>query len=138
MVRPEVIRRRLEKLDTFLGYLEDAQSYSFDEFQSDIEVYSAVERNLQLAIEALSDMASHVIVDENLGSFERARDLPGLFEEHGFIGEEERNTWKDMISSRNVLVHEYVDIQRSRVYEILQHRLDDIRHLSHVFDRFLE
>ncbi|MFB6247618.1 MAG: HepT-like ribonuclease domain-containing protein, partial [Salinibacter sp.] len=49
-----------------MAYLERAQAYSFDEFRSDIEVYSAVERNLQLAIEALSDMAGHVIVDEDL------------------------------------------------------------------------
>jgi len=138
MVRPEVIRRRLQKVDTFLEYLERAQSYSFEEFRSDIEVYSAVERNLQLAIESLGDMASHVVVDEDLGSFERARDLPDLFEEHGFIEEEERDTWVDMISFRNVLVHEYIDIERRRVYEILQHQLEDIRHLSHVFDRFLE
>lgn len=138
MVRPEVIRRRLQKLDTFLEYLERAQTYSFDEFQSDIEVYSAVERNLQLAIEVLTDMASHVIIDEDLGSFERARELPNLFEKHGFIGEEERDTWKNMISFRNVLVHEYVDIERSRVYDILQHHLDDLRRLSHVFDRFLD
>jgi len=138
MVRPEVIRRRLQKVDTFLEYLERAQSYSFEEFRSDIEVYSAVERNLQLAIESLGDMASHVVVDEDLGSFEQARDLPDLFEEHGFIEEEERDTWVDMISFRNVLVHEYIDIERRRVYEILQHQLEDIRHLSHVFDRFLE
>ena len=138
MVRPEVIRRRLQKLDTFLEYLERAQSYTFEEFRSDIEVYSAVERNLQLAIESLSDMASHVVVDEDLGSFERARDLPDLFEEHEFIEEAERDTWVDMISFRNVLVHEYIDIERRRVYEILQHQLGDIRHLSHVFDRFLE
>jgi uncharacterized protein YutE (UPF0331/DUF86 family) len=118
--------------------LERAQTYSFEEFRSDIEVYSAVERNLQLAIEALSDMASHVVVDEDLGSFERARDLPGLFEENGFIEEQERETWEEMISFRNVLVHEYVDIERDRVYEVLQHHLDDIRHLSHVFDRFLD
>ena len=138
MVQPEVIRRRLQKLDTFLDYLERAQTYSFEEFRSDIEVYSAVERNLQLAIEALSDMASHVVVDEDFGAFERARDLPGLFEENGFIEEQDRETWEEMISFRNVLVHEYVDIERDRVYEVLQHHLDDIRHLSHVFDRFLD
>ncbi len=138
MVRPEVIRRRLQKLDTFVEYLERAQAYSFDEFRSDIEVYSAVERNLQLAIEALSDMAGHVVVDEDLGHFERARDLPDLFEEHGFIEADVREMWKDMIGFRNVLVHEYVDIERSRVYDVLQHHLDDIRQLSHVFDRFLD
>ncbi|MFP4227839.1 MAG: type VII toxin-antitoxin system HepT family RNase toxin [Salinivenus sp.] len=124
-------------MDQFVGYLERAQAYSFEEFQDDIEVYSAVERNLQLAIEALSDMAGHVVTDNDLGSFERARDLPVLFEEHGLIKESEQQIWKDMISFRNVLVHEYAEINRRRVYDILQNQLEDIRRLSHVFDRFL-
>ena len=101
-------------------------------------MYSAVERNLQLSVEALTDMASHVVVDEDLGTFERARDLPGILEEHELIREDDRKTWEDMISFRNVLVHEYVDIDRRAVYDVLQHQLDDIRRLSHVFDRFLE
>lgn len=97
-----------------------------------------MERNLQLAVEAFTDMGSHIIVDENLGSFERARDVPDLFQKHGRIGEKARDTWQSMIGFRDVLVHEYVDIERRRVYDTLQYHLDDIRQLSHAFDRFLE
>ena len=125
-------------MDEYVDYLENAQECSFEEFASEIEVYSAVERNLQLSVEALTDMASHVVVDEDLGTFERARDLPGILEEHELIREDDRKTWEDMISFHNVLVHEYVDIDRRAVYDVLQHQLDDIRRLSHVFDRFLE
>ena len=125
-------------MDEYVDYLENAQEYSFEEFASEIEVYSAVERNLQLSVEALTDMASHVVVDEDLGTFERARDLPGILEEHELIREDDRKTWEDMISFRDVLVHEYVDIDRRAVYDVLQHQLDDIHRLSHVFDRFLE
>lgn len=138
MVRPRVLRRRLQKLDEYIEYLEEAQDYSFEEFVSAVEVYSAVERNLQLSVEALTDMASHVVVDEDLGTFERARDLPGILEEHDLIREDDRETWEDMISFRNVLVHEYVDIDRRRVYNVLQYQLDDIRRFSHVFDHFLD
>lgn len=88
MVRREVIRRRLQKLDTCLEYLTRAQKYSFEEFSGDVEVNSAVERNLQVAIEALNDMAGHVVVNDDLGTFERSRDLPLLFEKHGLIEEE--------------------------------------------------
>lgn len=138
MVRPKVLRRRLQKLDEYVEYLEDAQEYSFEEFASEVEAYSAVERNLQLSIEALTDMASHVVVDEDLGTFERAQDLPVILEEHGLISEDEQKTWKSMIGFRNVLVHEYVEIDRRTVYDALQHQLDDIRRLSHIFDRFLD
>jgi uncharacterized protein YutE (UPF0331/DUF86 family) len=82
-------------------------------------------------------MASHVVADDDLGSVERARDLPDLFVEHGYVGEDLAATWKDMIGFRNVLVHEYVDIDPERVYDVLQNQLDDIRRLRRVFGRFL-
>jgi hypothetical protein len=34
MVRPETLRRRLQKLDEFIEYLEHAHTYSFEEFAS--------------------------------------------------------------------------------------------------------
>lgn len=46
MVRPEVIRRRLQKLDGYLDDLNEAEGHSFEKIRTDIKVYSAVERNL--------------------------------------------------------------------------------------------
>jgi uncharacterized protein YutE (UPF0331/DUF86 family) len=37
----------------------------------------------------------------------------------------------------NVLVHDYLDIDRDIVYEAIQHRLDEIERLRSVFSQFL-
>lgn len=42
MVRPEVIRRWLQKIDEYLESLEQAQAYTYEEFASDVEARSAV------------------------------------------------------------------------------------------------
>ena len=42
-----------------------------------------------------------------------------------------------MIGFRNVLVHEYLDIDRGIVYDVLQNRLGDIEGLRRVFAQFL-
>jgi uncharacterized protein YutE (UPF0331/DUF86 family) len=42
-----------------------------------------------------------------------------------------------MIGFRNTLVHEYIDIDRTIVFEILQHGLSDIEQLQRVFTGFL-
>ena len=42
-----------------------------------------------------------------------------------------------MIGFRNTLVHEYIDIDRRIVYEVLQHRLEDMEALKRVFAQFL-
>jgi uncharacterized protein YutE (UPF0331/DUF86 family) len=78
-----------------------------------------------------------VVVDENLGTVERAQDLPDIFESEGLIGEEMREQWTDMVGFRNALVHDYLDIDRDIVYEAIQHRLDEIEQLRSIFSQFL-
>jgi len=137
VVRPEVIRRRIDKLEEFLEILRRTRGYSFEEFVADPERYGSAERFLHLAIEAVNDMGAHVVADENLGPFERARDLPSIFEEEGLMDEDLAEKWKSMVGFRNILVHEYVDIDRRTVYDILQNALRDLEALKRVFARFL-
>ncbi len=90
-----------------------------------------------MSIESVNDMASHVVFDENLGTVERAQDLPDIFESEELIGEEMREQWTDMVGFRNALVHDYLDIDRDIVYEVIQHRLDEIEQLRSIFSQFL-
>jgi len=137
MVDANVLRRRLQKLNEYLDILREMQQYSRSEFIEDPHLYGSAERFLQLSIEAINDTASHIVVDEDLGAIERARDLPDIFESEGLIGEEMREQWIDMIGFRNALVHDYLDIDRDIVYEAVQHRLDEIERLRSVFSEFL-
>ncbi|WP_233992610.1 type VII toxin-antitoxin system HepT family RNase toxin [Salinibacter altiplanensis] len=137
MVDANVLRRRLQKLSEYLDILRETQQHSRSEFIEDPYLYGSAERFLQLSVEAINDMASHVVVDENLGAVERARDLPDIFESEGLIEEELRDQWADIIGFRDVLVHDYLDIDRTIVYEAVQHRLGEIERLRSVFARFL-
>lgn len=62
MVRPEIIRKRLNKLDEYLAILQNARRYSWEEFVGDPERYGSVERFLHLSLETLQDMGNHVII----------------------------------------------------------------------------
>lgn len=42
-----------------------------------------------------------------------------------------------MIGFRNVLGHDYLDIDRNIVYDVLQHNLEDLEALKRAFARFL-
>ncbi len=137
MVRPEVIRRRLQKLDEYLEILRRLQEYSFEQFVQDPERYGSAERFLQLAIETLIDMGNHVIAEFGLGRVDSYRDIPVLLEEHGYIDEEARETWIEMIGFRNILVHDYTELDREIVYRVLQQGLEDIAALRRAFAQFL-
>ena len=46
MVKPEVIRKRLDKLEEYLQILKTLRKYSFEEFVADPERYGSAERFL--------------------------------------------------------------------------------------------
>jgi uncharacterized protein YutE (UPF0331/DUF86 family) len=137
MVRAEIVRKRLNKLDEYLEILSKLQDYSLEAFLADPEHYGSAERFLQLAIETITDLGNHVIADEALGVVNWHSDIPRLLAEHNYISTELQETWIKLIGFRNILVHEYLDINRTIVYEMLQTRLDDIAALRVVFAQFL-
>lgn len=137
MARPEVVRRRLEKLAEYLRILRQMQSYSLEEFLASPERYGAAERFLQLAIESVDDLASHVLADAGIGPVNASRDLARLFREQGWVDAMLEQKWVRMIGFRNVLVHEYVELDRRLVFRSLQEGLEDLEALQRVFARFL-
>jgi len=137
MVRPEVIHKRLGKVDEYLTILKKIQRYALDEFLDDPEKYGSAERFLQLTIEALNDIGSHLVADLNLGIVDSASDIPRLLCENGYFSEELQEIWIRMIGFRNILVHDYLDIDRRVVHEVLQKNINDVQSLMCVFARFL-
>lgn len=137
MVRPEVIRKRLNKLDEYLSILYNLRKYSFDDFTSDPERYGSAERFLHLSIEAILDMGNHVIADLGLGIVNWYSDIPAILEKNGYIDSDMGKELLQMIGFRNTLVHDYLEIDRRIVYDILQNHLKDIEEFKLVFAQFL-
>ena len=137
MVRAEIIRKRLNRLDEYLAVLKKLQRYSFKEFKADPERYGSTERFLQLAIEAVIDMGNHVIADLELGTVNWYSDIPRLMAAKKYISSELEEKWTRMIGFRNTLVHEYIDIDRKIVYEVLQNNIEDLEELKRTFAQFL-
>lgn len=137
MVKANILRKRLRKLDEYLSILRRLQQYKFDEFASDPERYGSAERFLHLAIEATLDIGNHIIADDNLGEVDWYSDIPHILAEHHYIDAALKETWIKMIGFRNILVHQYTDIDRKIVYNVLQSRLEDIEALEAAFAKLL-
>ncbi len=56
-----------------------------------------------------------------------------LLREHGYIDQALEGRWIRMIGFRNVLVHDYLEVDRCLVHRVLQEDLSDIRALAAVF-----
>lgn len=137
MVRVEVLRKRLEKLEEYLQILHRLRETPLATFLENPEKYGSAERFLQLAIEAIDDIGSHLVADLQLGTVEWYRDVPELLYEAGYIDEALYQRWLRMIGFRNILVHDYLDIDRHQVYQILQNHLEDFDQIRSIFAQFL-
>ncbi len=137
MVNKEVIRKRLNKLDEYVAVLGDLQKYTREEFLENPERYGSAERFLQLAVEALIDLGNHVIADLGLGEVDSYADIPTLLAQKQHLNESSAEKWIQMIGFRNILVHEYLDIDRGIVYDVLHQRLGDFGELRKAFAPFL-
>lgn len=137
MIRKEIIRKRLNKLDEYLAVLIQLQRYSYNEFVQSPERYGSAERFLQLAIETINDIGNHLVAEMNLGVVNWISDIPSLLGKAGYIDQEMKENWVKMIGFRNVLVHDYLDIDLSLVYDILTNRLKDFEKIRLTFAQFL-
>ncbi len=108
MVRTEVIRKRLNKLDEYLDILRGMRKYSLEEFLADPEKYGSAERFLHLAIEATTDIGSHLIADLGLGEVNWYSDIAAILAEKGYVPVELSEKWIGMVGFRNILVHDYL------------------------------
>jgi uncharacterized protein YutE (UPF0331/DUF86 family) len=137
MVKTEVILRRLNKLDEYLVILRDLQKHSLEEFLNTPEIYGSVERFLHLSIETTTDIGSHIIADLGLGEVNWYSDIATILAEKQFISHELREKWIRMVGFRNILIHDYLEIDRRIVYDVLQNRLSDLYELKKIFAAFL-
>jgi len=82
-------------------------------------------------------MGNHVIAELELGVVNWYSDIPKIMAEKEFISSELEEKWISMIGFRNTLVHEYIDIDRKIVYDVLQNNIQDLESLKRAFAQFL-
>ena len=124
MERDRVVGR-VDRLQGYLQELRNTVPASLEEYQSGVE-RRACERLLQLAIEAATDICGMLVAGLHLGLPEDENDIYGRLERAGVIRGETAQLLRRMRGFRNILVHEYVDIDDAIVFEAASERLEDL------------
>lgn len=131
MIDLEIVYSRLEKLREYTGYLEELKKQPKQQFIEDPFIYGNAERYLQLSIQTMLDIGNHIISSERLEHPDEYRDIFEILGKTGAISEKFANQLKPLAGLRNILVHDYLSVDRTMIYEMLQERLAD-------FDRFMK
>ncbi len=100
-------------------------------------ISDAALRNFQIAIEALTDVANYVLKRRGLAVPETRT---GVFEklcDEGLLDGRWREKLVKMARFRNLLVHEYVAIDLSRIYGFLQSELQFVLTVAAVLTKHI-
>ena len=139
MIDPQVVRRRLRKLDELVQRLREFASRDLEEFVADDLTRAACERTLQVAIQIMLDIGAHVLSDRGALDWEEYREIPLLLAREGVLPEELGRRLALAAGLRNILVHMYLDVDPVQVYGVLRDHLDVFgefaRHILAVLDK---
>jgi uncharacterized protein YutE (UPF0331/DUF86 family) len=127
MVNTEVIKRRLNQLTISLNKIERFEELSLEEFLKNDIVQDVVEYNLFIAINMMVDIATHIVVDNNMGNPETLGDAFEILNNKKYLEDKETKIYKNMVGLRNILSHEYLKIDKEIIYNILHNNLVDIK-----------
>ena len=138
MVNIDVIKKRLNQLSTSLNKMERFKDISLEQFLKDDIVQDVIEYNLFIAINMMIDIATHIVVDNNMGNPETLGEAFNILNKQNYLTDDEAKTYKNMVGLRNILSHEYVNINKNIIHHILQNNLIDIkRFIIFVHDNFI-
>ena len=100
---------------------------SEDEFLGNPAIHDLAERYLHLIAEAVIDLANHWIAEEALRTPETNRDTFTVLEEAGEISGELSLRLRGWAGYRNVLVHDYANIDHGVAWRAIHDDLDEVR-----------
>lgn len=130
-----VVRRHLLELERVLGTLESHRGKPISSLSATEERW-IVERGLQLAVQNVLDVATHLVAGSGLDAadYTSAIDrLTGI----GVLPAELAVRIRPLAGFRNVLVHGYLAIDLAIVHSVLNARMDELREFATHVESFL-
>ncbi len=137
MVDVDLVRRKLSRMNIYLEKLKPISKKTLKEYKADSYLKFSAERLIQLIVEAATDINSHVVVEtqnrppEDYSiSFTKAAEV-------NLISKELAEKLKASAGMRNILVHEYMDIDDEKVYSAIALALKGYKEYLKQVEKFI-
>ncbi|OGK16000.1 hypothetical protein A2690_00920 [Candidatus Roizmanbacteria bacterium RIFCSPHIGHO2_01_FULL_39_12b] len=125
------INLRIEALKRYLRRLEELRTTDANTLIKNEDLAAVVEHRLHLAIEACIDIAELIIVDQSLKTPGSYRETIEILGSSGVIDRQFAQQFSNAVSFRNILIHDYVNVDYHKVAQYLKENLKD-------FHRFIK
>lgn len=124
MTDQDLIEKKLNRMETAVAEIRTLGRP--DLIGSDVREERFILFTLMAGIQDAIDVAAHIIADQRFGEPRAARDLFIILGRRGVIDGPLAERLAQMVGFRNILVHEYEDLDLAIVQRIVRENLDDL------------
>ncbi len=118
-----VIVEKLQQLEDYVAFI-DNYKVGVTELSEDDVVRSALERNVQLALETVLDICQMIIAEENMQRPETHSEAVEILAKNDVLDAAFAERLAPALGFRNILVHKYEDIDLQKLHDFLQRTAD--------------
>lgn len=127
MVNRDVLVSRVEKINHHLNKIKGYRNLLLKEYLANEFIQDVVEYNLFQIVNHVIDIVEHIVVDEDYGLPESAYDAVQILITKKVIDIKIGELLRKMIGLRNIIAHEYINLQKDIIYDILSKHLPQIK-----------
>ncbi|MDQ7041783.1 MAG: DUF86 domain-containing protein [Rhodothermus sp.] len=123
MVFNGILLRKVRVIEQVVAELQSLVPLSVEQLQTDWKIRRAVERNFQIAIEAMIDICQRILsvkgqtpASTAAEAIKRCVQLEGLSNEHPY---------RHMVQFRNFMVHQYGEVSPNLLIDLVNQQVGD-------------
>lgn len=121
----EKISRKLRFMKRYVDFLKSHRAISAEELEENYELRSAIERNLELALESMLDIGEIIISEKGFEKPEDYKSVMLILGKEGVLPKVFAEKLVPAVGVRNILVHMYTEVDVKKICEFLRGNLGD-------------
>lgn len=127
MVDRDIIIKRISFIEENLQQMSALANLPEEEFLEHFYYVASAKYLLQTAIEAMLDIAHHIIARQRYRAPGSYAEAFTVLVEQGILEVEHENTYREIAKFRNRVVHLYHEVDNREVFRIIKECTNDIR-----------
>jgi uncharacterized protein YutE (UPF0331/DUF86 family) len=133
-VKPPIVKARIRKIEECVADLQGIRELPARVFFENRSVRAAAERLLQVAIQSVLDIGSHIIAERGFREADAYAEIIDILGEEGVLPKRFAARIRGMAGLRNILVHDYLEVDPTELRKHLERLKDFERYCLYVIE----
>ena len=133
-----VVERRLAMILEEVEFLKTIKQQKFNEFLSDGKSLRSTAKAIETIAQSIIDICSHIVAQKHWGISDTYRGTIALLAAKHVISDSLSSNLQQIVAMRNILVHQYLDIDFNIIWDSLDLLLEDAPEFVIGIQRFLK